>query len=301
MKKVVIATALGLIISTLPVASDSVAALSKTEKTIVDRQLAALKKSKLSGGYKPVDVRSVYLLGGKYPETFTLYERFNSNTYMNDVIGKAQKYDAKKKKWTTIYTYTDRDTDYYDVRAKGKLLDTKKEQLVIGPSGGSGGYIVPILIGSTDGKMIKKMFESKEAYPFGRALIKDKKLYVGSMTIVHDVYSYNGKTLKHRVGTGADDRIVAGKVSNYMTLDYYGGSTHLTSGKTMTLKKGQRFGIVRKSTKDTNPYVYRAFSSGEGKLQLDGYGFKAIKTGVEKWHFEPDAYSDAITMKFTVK
>ncbi len=149
--------------------------------------------------------------------------------------------------------------------------------------------------------MIKKMFESKEAYPFGRALIKDKKLYVGSMTIVHDVYSYNGKTLKHRVGTGADDRIVAGKVSNYMTLDYYGGSTHLTSGKTMTLKKGQRFGIVRKSTKDTNPYVYRAFSSGEGKLQLDGYGFKAIKTGVEKWHFEPDAYSDAITMKFTVK
>ncbi len=31
MKKVVVATALGLIISTLPVASDSVAALSKTE------------------------------------------------------------------------------------------------------------------------------------------------------------------------------------------------------------------------------------------------------------------------------
>jgi hypothetical protein len=48
----------------------------------------------------------------------------------------------------------------------------------------------------------------------------------------------------------------------------------------MTLKKGQRFGIFRKSTKDTNPYVYRALSSGEGKLQLDGYGFKAVKTGV---------------------
>ncbi len=45
----------------------------------------------------------------------------------------------------------------------------------------------------------------------------------------------------------------------------------------MTLKKGQRFGIVRKSTKDTNPYVYRALSSGEGKLQLDGYGFKAVR------------------------
>ncbi len=301
MKKVVVATALGLIISTLPVASDSVAALSKTEKSIVDRQIAALKKSKLSGGYKPIDVRSVYLLGGKYPETFTLYERFNTKTYMNDVIGKAQKYDAKKKKWTTIYTYTDRDTAYYDVWAKGKLVDAKKEQLVIGPVEGSGSFLTPILIGSTDGKAIKKVFEAKEAYPFGRALIKDKKLYLGSMTIVHDVYSYKGKTLKHRIGTGADDRDAVGKVSKYMTLDEYGGTTHLTSSKSMTLKKGQRFGIVRKSTKDTNPYVYRALSSGESKLKLDGYGFKAIKTGVEKWHFEPEAYGNSVTVKFTVK
>ncbi len=295
------ATALGLIISTLPVANDSAAALSKTEKSIVDRQIAALKKSKLSGGYKPIDVRSVYLLGGKYPETFTLYERFNSKTYMNDVIGKAQKYDAKKKKWTTIYTYTDRDTAYYDVWAKGKLVDAKKEQLVIGPVEGSGSFLTPILIGSTDGKAIKKVFEAKEAYPFGRALIKDKKLYLGSMTIVHDVYSYKGKTLKHRIGTGADDRDAVGKVSKYMTLDEYGGTTHLTSSKSMTLKKGQRFGIVRKSTKDTNPYVYRALSSGESKLKLDGYGFKAIKTGVEKWHFEPEAYGNSVTMKFTIK
>ena len=301
MKKIVAATALGLIISTLPVANDSAGALSKTEKSIVDRQIAALKKSKLSGGYKPIDVRSAYLLGGKYPETFTLYERFNSKTYMNDVIGKAQKYDAKKKKWTTIYTYTDRDTAYYDVWAKGKLVDTKKEQLVIGPVEGSGSFLTPILIGSTDGKAIKKVFESKEAYPFGRALIKDKKFYLGSMTIVHDVYSYTGKTLKHRVGTGADDRAAVGKVSKYMTLDEYGGATHLTSGKSMTLKKGQRFGIVRKSTKDTNPYVYRALSSGESKLKLDGYGFKAVKTGVEKWHFEPEAYGNSVTMKFTVK
>lgn len=301
MKKVVVATALGLIISTLPVASDSVAALSKTEKSIVDRQIAALKKSKLSGGYKPIDVRSVYLLGGKYPETFTLYERFNTKTYMNDVIGKAQKYDAKKKKWTTIYTYTDRDTAYYDVWAKGKLVDAKKEQLVIGPVEGSGSFLTPILIGSTDGKAIKKVFEAKEAYPFGRALIKDKKLYLGSMTIVHDVYSYKGTTLKHRIGTGADDRDAVGKVSKYMTLDEYGGTTHLTSSKSMTLKKGQRFGIVRKSTKDTNPYVYRALSSGESKLKLDGYGFKAIKTGVEKWHFEPEAYGNSVTVKFTVK
>ncbi|HCV52744.1 MAG TPA: hypothetical protein DGL70_05215 [Exiguobacterium sp.] len=301
MKKVVVATALGFIISTLPVASDSVAALSKTEKSIVDRQIAALKKSKLSGGYKPIDVRSVYLLGGKYPETFTLYERFNTKTYMNDVIGKAQKYDAKKKKWTTIYTYTDRDTAYYDVWAKGKLVDAKKEQLVIGPVEGSGSFLTPILIGSTDGKAIKKVFEAKEAYPFGRALIKDKKLYLGSMTIVHDVYSYKGKTLKHRIGTGADDRDAVGKVSKYMTLDEYGGTTHLTSSKSMTLKKGQRFGIVRKSTKDTNPYVYRALSSGESKLKLDGYGFKAIKTGVEKWHFEPEAYGNSVTVKFTVK
>jgi hypothetical protein len=112
MKKIVAATAFGLIISKFPVANDSVAGLSKTEKSIVDRQIAALKKSKLSGGYKPIDVRSGYLLGGKYPEKFTLHERFNSKTYMNDVIGKAEKYDAKKKKWTTIYTYTDRDTDY---------------------------------------------------------------------------------------------------------------------------------------------------------------------------------------------
>lgn len=301
MKKIVAATALGLIISTLPVANDSAAALSKTEKSIVDRQIAALKKSKLSGGYKPIDVRSVYLLGGKYPETFTLYERFNSKTYMNDVIGKAQKYDAKKKKWTTIYTYTDRDTAYYDVWAKGKLVDAKKEQLVIGPVEGTGSFLTPILIGSTDGKAIKKVFEAKEAYPFGRALIKDKKLYLGSMTIVHDVYSYKGKTLKHRIGTGADDRDAVGKVSKYMTLDEYGGTTHLTSSKSMTLKKGQRFGIVRKSTKDTNPYVYRALSSGESKLKLDGYGFKAIKTGVEKWHFEPEAYGNSVTMKFTIK
>lgn len=301
MKKIVAATALGLIISTLPVANDSAAALSKTEKSIVDRQIAALKKSKLSGGYKPIDVRSVYLLGGKYSETFTLYERFNSKTYMNDVIGKAQKYDAKKKKWTTIYTYTDRDTAYYDVWAKGKLVDAKKEQLVIGPVEGSGSFLTPILIGSTDGKVIKKVFEAKEAYPFGRALIKDKKLYLGSMTIVHDVYSYKGKTLKHRIGTGADDRDAVGKVSKYMTLDEYGGTTHLTSSKSMTLKKGQRFGIVRKSTKDTNPYVYRALSSGESKLKLDGYGFKAIKTGVEKWHFEPEAYGNSVTMKFTIK
>ncbi|WP_214805524.1 MULTISPECIES: hypothetical protein [unclassified Exiguobacterium] len=301
MKKIVAATALGLIISTLPVVNDSAAALSKTEKSIVDRQIAALKKSKLSGGYKPIDVRSVYLLGGKYPETFTLYERFNTKTYMNDVIGKAQKYDAKKKKWTTIYTYTDRDTAYYDVWAKGKLVDAKKEQLVIGPVEGSGSFLTPILIGSTDGKAIKKVFEAKEAYPFGRALIKDKKLYLGSMTIVHDVYSYKGKTLKHRIGTGADDRDAVGKVSKYMTLDEYGGTTHLTSSKSMTLKKGQRFGIVRKSTKDTNPYVYRALSSGESKLKLDGYGFKAIKTGVEKWHFEPEAYGNSVTVKFTVK
>ncbi|WP_214747030.1 MULTISPECIES: hypothetical protein [unclassified Exiguobacterium] len=301
MRKIVVASTLALVLSTLPAASDSAAALRKGEKSIVDRQIALLKKSKLSGGYKPIDVRSVYLLGGKYPETFTLYERFNSKTYTNDVIGKAQKYDAKKKKWTTIYTYTDRDTGYYDVWSKGKLVDTKKEQLVIGSVEGSGGFLIPILIGSTNGKSIKKMFEAKQAYVFGQALIKNKKLYLGSSTIVYDVYSYQNKTLKHRIGSGADDRAAVGKVSTYMLLDYYGGRTHLTSGKSITLKKGQRFGIVRKSTKDTTPYVYRVFSSGEGKIEGDGNGFKAVEKGVEKWNFEPDAYDKSVTVKFTVK
>ncbi|MDI3236400.1 hypothetical protein QK289_15400 [Exiguobacterium antarcticum] len=301
MKKIMMFTAAGILISLLPIQMDSAVALSKSETKVVDKQLASLKKSTLSGGYKPIDVRSVYLLGGKYPETFVLYERFNSKNYMNDVIGKAQKYDAKKKKWSNIYTYTDRETDYYAVRAKGKMMDTKKEQLVIGPSSGSAGYVTPILIGSTDGKKIKKIFEAKEPYTFGKAVIRDKKLYLGSMTIVHDVYSYQGTKLKRRDGTGADDRKVAGKVSKYMTLDGYAGYTYLTSPSNISLKKGQSVAVVREYKDDTTPYVYRALSSGEGRLKMEGYHFKAIKSGVERWMFEPDAYGDSETVKFTVK
>lgn len=301
MKKIVLFTAAGILISLLPTQMDSAAALSNSETKIVEKQIASLKKSKLSGGYKPIDVRSVYLLGGKYPETFVLYERFNSKTYMNDVIGKAQKYDAKKKKWSTVYTYTDRETDYYAVRAKGKMIDTKKEQLVIGPSGGNAGYVTPILIGSTDGKKIKKIFEAKKTYTFGKAVIRDQKLYLGSMTIVHDVYSYKGTKLTHRVGNGADDRKVAGQVSKYMTLDGYAGYTYLTSPHNISLKKGQSIAVVREYKDDTTPYVYRALSSGEGSLKMEGYHFKAVKTGVERWTFEPDAYGEADKVKFTVR
>jgi hypothetical protein len=267
--------------------------------SLVTKEVSKLKKSKLSGGFTPEHVKAVRLKGKSTPEILVIYQRFNEETFMHDAQIRVYAYSSKTKKWSVTYSFKDYETEPYKIETVGKMLDSKKEQIVIGTVAGSGGFFTPIVIGSTDGKRIKKLISIKKTYYGGTAAIKDKVLYLGAITIVLDKYYYKKGKLYHKKGSGADDRKVAGKVNRYLYLEKKNGKTVYNGSRSFSIKKGQKIAIVRKSTKDSSEYGYRILGDSQ-KLDFSGFKIIAKSTGTEVWHFEPDAYDTALTIRIKV-
>lgn len=274
-------------------------AMSSSEKNMVKKQVAHLKKSKLAGGYKATEVTTVHLLGHDIPETFTIYIRDNG---LKDIVYRAQTYELKTKQWRTVYKdwrYDQLSPSYF--LEQGKLVDTKKEQIVVGPFYGSGANITPELIGSTDGRQVRTLLQPDKSYSFGNVTIKNKKLYLGTASIVHDTYRYEKNKWKHRVGTGQDDRDLAGPVTKWLKLSQVNGKARFSTSRNVKLKIGDTFAIVRSDRTDTSPFSYRTLQSGSSKMKyLYPSVYKATKKGKEEWTFDEHAYGLYTTLSFSI-
>lgn len=278
-------------------------ASAASTSSLVKKQVSKLKKTKLLYGYSPDEVKAVHLTGKSTPEILVIYHRVSQDTYIPDAQIRVYAYNSKTKKWGVTYSYIDYETEYYTIMTVGKMLDSKKEQIVIGPLAGSAGYFTPTVIGSTDGKKIKKLISSKKSYYAGTVAIKNKVLYLGASSIVLDKYYFKGKKLYHKKGTGADDRKVAGKVTRYLYLEKKNGKVVYNGSRSFSIKKGQKIAIVRKSTKDSSEYYgYRILTSGSNQtLDYSGFAMTGKSIGTEVWHFEPDAYvGDYLTIRIKV-
>lgn len=277
----------------------TIQAMDSSEKKMVKKQIEFLKKSKLAGGYKATEVTSVHLLGRDIPETFTIYVRGEG---LKDVVYRAQTYETESKQWRTVY----KDWRYDQFGAsylleQGKLIDTKKEQVVVGPFFGSGAIITPELIGSTDGKQVRTLLQPDKSYSFGNVKIKNKTLYLGTASIVHDTYRYEKNKWKHRIGTGQDDRDLAGPVTKWLKLSQKKGKARFSTSRNVKLRVGDTFAIVRADRTDTSPFSYRTLQSGSSKMKyLYPSVFKAIKKGKEEWTFDEHAYGLYTTLTFSI-
>ncbi|MGE7122511.1 hypothetical protein ACQKIC_20220 [Peribacillus sp. NPDC046944] len=289
-----------MVTSLFSVTSNAVGATG-SDTLIVDKQVKVLKGKKLSSGYKqPTNVVAAKITGKRVSEVVASYNKFNTNTFTYNTIINVHQYDSNKKKWKVIKSlkYNNEDSSFEYI-TKGKLLDNSKEQVVLGMYSGSGAYLSPIIIGSNDGKTVKKILQPTGEYFNGGAVIKGKQLYLLSNTIVVKKYVYKNKKFYSYKGTGADDRKVAAGAKHLLTLQNVGGHTMIdgytynkNGERTIKMKVGEKLSIVRNFTKDSEVYGYRLlFDSGNDILSY-GTVFKAKKPGKIVWHIEPEAYND---------
>ncbi|WP_214807788.1 hypothetical protein [Exiguobacterium sp. s144] len=282
-----------LLIESLPVQA------SASNQAELIRQVKLLKKSKLAGGYKASEVVTVRLLGNEMPETFTIYER---GVGLKDVVYRAQTYQKKAKQWKTIYkrfSYDQQGLSF--VFDKGKLLDNELEHLVVGPAFGSGGIIIPEVVGSLDGKHVKRLLAPNKSYAFGQVVIKNNTLYAGTASIVYDTYRFEDKRWKHRIGNGQDDRDLAGKVTKLLKLNRTGKQGYFSTSRHVSLKKGDTFAIVRENPKDESQHLYRTLRSGPSKIDWNGYHHIALKAGNETWDFQEYNYGLQTKLYFKIR
>lgn len=293
--------------SLFSVTSNSVVA-KNSNTLIADKQIKMLKAKKISGGYEPSSVMPAKITGKSVSEVIASYDKFNMSTYLFDTIINVHQYNSKKKKWEIISSlkYKNQDAPFNYI-TKGKLLDNTKEQVVIGMHAGSGAYLSPILLGSKDGKTVKKLIQPSTEYFSGNAVIKDKQLYFLSNTIVVQKYVYKNKKFYSYKGTGSDDRKVAAGAKHFLTLETIGegytmldGYTMKNGKRTIKMKVGEKISIVRKYTKDSGDYGYRLLtSSGDDKLSYSTV-FQAKEPGKVVWKLEPNAYQDSVNIYITI-
>lgn len=275
-------------------------AAASSTTTLVNKQIQWLKSKTLSGGFEPESVFAASVTGKSVPEVIATYGKFNNRDFSYENKIHVYSYDTKSKKWiiAASFQYKGLDSPYMYI-TKGKLIDDKKEQVVLGTIGGSGGFLTPILLGSTDGKTVKILLAPKESYYSGDAVIRNKELFFLTSTIVEKkVVFKNGKFYFYK-GTGADDRKVAAGVKYLLTLEKRNGKTVYTGSRNITLKVGEKFSIVRKDPKDSSHYGYRILFSGN--VLEPGVVFTAKKPGKEILTLEPEAYGDSIEITVTVK
>ena len=280
-----------LLIQSLPVQAKT------SNQAELTRQVKLLKKSKLAGGYKASEVVTVRLLGNEMPETFTIYER---GVGLKDIVYRAQTYQVKTKQWKTIYkrfSYDQQGSSF--IFDKGNLLDNKLEHLVVGPAFGSGGIIIPEVVGSIDGKHVKRLLAPNESYAYGQVVIKNNTLYAGTASIVYDTYRFEDERWKHRIGNGQDDRDMAGKVTKLLKLNRTGKQGYFSTSRHVSLKKGDTFAIVRENPKDESRYLYRTLSSREKTGWTNNHHI-ALKAGKETWDFQEYNYGLQTKLYFDI-
>ncbi|MFJ8259537.1 hypothetical protein ACIQ4Z_20245 [Peribacillus asahii] len=316
MKKILMAAIFFLLLVTTDFSyqtQTTIYAKTSSTQSLVDKQLAVVKKQRISG-YKFYEAYPVKFTGKDIPEIVVSSYGFEKGT---DIIDKSllqvYQYDKTKKKWKVVKKFTSKN-EMYTYRplgfiTKGKLLDDKKEQLVVGHVWGSDFSLTPIVYGSTDGKTIKTLIPAgSKGYVDGTAIIKNKELFfVDFLSTVSERYVYKkGKFVRYK-GTGADDRKIVGKAKHILMLEKRNGTSHLIGNKNIKMKVGESFSIIRKNKTDSSNYISRLYASPSvipgrgGPLENTGGALKAVKPGkFEMGILLEDTFGPAPDIQITV-
>ena len=286
---------------------------SSSIQKLVNQQLEVVKKQKISG-YKFHEAYPVRFTGKDIPEIVVSSYGFEkgSTEYIDRSLLQVYQYNNSKKKWYVIQKFISKN-DRYSYRplsfiTKGKLLDNKKEQLVVGHRWGNDYSLTPIVYGSTDGKTIKTLIPAGDkAFRDGTAVIKNKELFfIEFLSTVSERYVYKkGKFVRYK-GTGADDRKVAGNAKHLIMLEKRNGKFYAISNKNIKMKVGESFSIIRKDKKDSSNYIYRMYYLvTDGSLKYNGATLKAVKSGKSTIRIvfdfvKPDSGSESSEIKITV-
>lgn len=264
-------------------------AQASSVQKLVDKQLETVKKQKISG-YQFYEAYPVKFTGKDIPEVVVSSYRFEKKGFIHKSILQVYQYNKTQKKWNVIKKFTnsngEADDPYGPLRyiTKGKLIDNKKEQLVVGYVWGSDVALTPIVYGSMDGKTIKSLITTGDkAFIGGDAVIKNKELFfIEHLSTVSQRYVYKNGKFIHYQGTGADDRKLAGNAKHILMLEKRNGKPFLIGNRNIKMKVGESFAIVRKDKTDTSDnYIFRLHDyilPGE-PLEVTGGALRAIKPG----------------------
>lgn len=278
-----------IIIVAVPSFSKNVYAKTMDEK-IVDKQIAELKKKKISG-YKFHEAYAVKFTGKNVEEIVVSSYGFEKGTnYIDKSLLQVYQYNASQKKWKILKEFVSKNDVFtyspLSFITKGKLVNSKKEALVVGHRWGNDYTLSPMVLGSVDGKTVKMLISPKnKSFTDGTAIIKGRQLYfINFLSTVSERYAYkNGKLVKYK-GTGSDDRKVAGGAKHLLLLEKKYGKFSLTGNKNIRMKVGESFSIIRKNKSDRTNYIYRFLINlnDKGPLKNNGGSLKAVKPGDRK-------------------
>ncbi|MFJ7746650.1 hypothetical protein [Peribacillus sp. NPDC097295] len=276
---------------------------------LVDKQLEVVKKKKIKG-YVFYEAYPVKFTGKEISEIVVSSYGFEKDTnFINKTLLQVYQYDSTKKNWKLIKKFTS-ENEMYTYRplrfiTKGKLMDNKREQLVVGHVWGSDFSLTPILYGSTDGKTIKTLISpGDEGFVDGNAIIKNKELFfVDFLSSVSKRYMYKKGKFVQYDGTGADDRKIAGNAKHLLLLERRNGTMRLDGNKQIKMKVGESFSIIRKGKTDHSDYIFRMYTTinKNGPLKNTGGALKAVKPGqFEMSILLNDRYGPSLPIKITV-
>ena len=254
---------------------------------LVDQQLEVVKNKEIPG-YQFYQAYPIHFTGKDIPEIVVSsygFEQGNQD-YIDKSLLQVYQYNEGSKTWEVSNSFKDSGKDYsyrpLSYITKGKLLDDQKEQLVVGYVWGSDFVLTPIVYGSTDGKTVKALMTVEEqALPNGIAVIKDKELFLTNhlFTVAERYVFENGEFVRY-IGTGADDRKLAGAAEHILVLEKRNGIPYLSGERNLTMKVGESFSIIRGDENDTSQdYIYRLYFDNLNKVTIaaDGGVLKAVK------------------------
>ncbi|PLT32524.1 hypothetical protein [Bacillus sp. V5-8f] len=286
MKKVLLAILLLFSLVT-PLQEHSEASAASSVQTMVNKQLAAVKQRKIPG-YVFHQADFVYFTGKSVPEiVVSSYGYEKGTTLIDKSLLQVYQYNPSTKKWSIINSFASSYQIYnyrpLSIITKGKLIDNKKEQMVVGYVWGSRFDLTPIVYGSTDGKKIKPLITTGEnSFQDGNAIIKNKQLYfVSSLAFVKDKYVYKSGKFVRSQGTGADDLAIASGAKHSITVEKIKGKSVISAKSSITMKVGDTLSIVRKNKTDKSFYDLRFWNSfwKQGPLKNQSGVLKAVSPG----------------------
>ncbi|EIT86275.1 hypothetical protein A374_06736 [Fictibacillus macauensis ZFHKF-1] len=286
----------GLLLSS---SSEAFAASKPTTLSIVQKEMQTLNSLRPEGGYKAEKFVSAHLTGKKIPEITAIYVR-NHKGFIDSMI-RIYQYDLKTKKWNKRYEVIKKNGDQpYSLQTKGKLLDHKKEQVVLGTHNGTGRFLSTLVLGSFNGTTVKTLLQPSHQYFGGSATIRKHALFLKNGSIVADRYTFKKNRFVRSKGTGADDRIAAGNVDHYLYFDHKkNGATVFDQHHIPYFNVTQTAAFVRKDKRDNKPVAYRLFV-GNRIVQFKGSNLYFLEGGYDTWVIEPEAYGKKIKVKIEV-
>lgn len=288
--------------------SNSKADANLNVPAIVKKEESILKNTKRSEQYKYDSDYPVFLTGSEVPQIIALYSKESDDSGYDYIID-TMSYNSKTNKWSNIYTRTMKNVPSIIVfRGKGKLIDNKKEQIVLSAyKDNVYDTAYPILYGSLDNKTVKPLldYSKSKGINFGDVVIKNKTLYFTSDHFVKEKYVFKNNKFIRTDGKGSDDLYLASGVKHllYLQKKTINGTTEYLGPKTINMKVGEKFKFIR-NVNDSFDYAYR-FAPDTGDELFDLIGshqyITAIKPGTSKWILQPNRFeSKSVTITINV-